>query len=226
MKVPISKRLLCCASLVKQGASVADIGADHGYLGIYLLLNGIAAHVYASDLREKPIAKARENAGKYGVADSMDFFCAPGLDAIPQEAIDTVVCAGMGSDSIMEILEAAPWLKNPRYSLILEPQSSGQDLRNYLAEQGFRTLREELVQDGGFLYSVILAAYDGTARTLTPGRQYLSEALLESHSPLLEAYRSRLLLSLENTVRSMEQGNAEPEKLGYYRAALREIQEK
>ena len=40
MKLPISKRLLCCAELVPPCGTVADVGTDHGYLGIYLLQNG------------------------------------------------------------------------------------------------------------------------------------------------------------------------------------------
>ena len=51
MKLPISKRLLCCASLVPQGARVADVGCDHGYLSIHLLREHIAATVAAMDLR-------------------------------------------------------------------------------------------------------------------------------------------------------------------------------
>ena len=57
MKIPISKRLLCCASFVAPGARVADIGCDHGYLGIWLLKEQQAAYVAASDLR--PIAMNR-----------------------------------------------------------------------------------------------------------------------------------------------------------------------
>ena len=36
MKLPISRRLLLCAALVPPGARVADVGCDHGYLGIHL----------------------------------------------------------------------------------------------------------------------------------------------------------------------------------------------
>ena len=58
MKLPISNRLLACASFVRPGSRVADIGTDHGYLGIHLLQQGIAAHVIAADLRESPLQNA------------------------------------------------------------------------------------------------------------------------------------------------------------------------
>ena len=60
MKIPISNRLLRCAELVPEGARVADIGCDHGYLGIWLLSEQKASFVAASDLREKPLEKAKE----------------------------------------------------------------------------------------------------------------------------------------------------------------------
>ena len=81
MKIPISKRLLCCAQFVAPGARVADIGTDHGYLGIYLLENGIAAHVHACDLRPMPLQKTRENAVRFGAAERMTFLLSDGLAA-------------------------------------------------------------------------------------------------------------------------------------------------
>ena len=43
----LSKRLTKVASLVTEGASVADIGTDHGYIPIYLIENQIAARAIA-----------------------------------------------------------------------------------------------------------------------------------------------------------------------------------
>ena len=37
MKIPLSNRLLACANFIQPGDRVAEIGCDHGYLGIYLL---------------------------------------------------------------------------------------------------------------------------------------------------------------------------------------------
>ena len=46
---PISKRLLACAEYVRPGDVVADIGCDHGYLGIHLLKSGIAKRIIVFD---------------------------------------------------------------------------------------------------------------------------------------------------------------------------------
>lgn len=131
-----------------QGARAADIGADHGYLGISLLLSGRAGFVHASELREQPLRRAMENALRFGVADRMRFSRADGLDAIDPNEVDTIVCAGMGGDLIAQILDRCRWVRDPRYTLILQPQSSGNDLRRKLARMGFTIEQERLVRDG------------------------------------------------------------------------------
>ena len=100
MKLPISKRLLCCAAMVPSGSRVADIGTDHGYLGIYLLQNGISPHVIACDLRKGPLDNARKNARLFEVDGSMAFRLSDGLAEISPEEIDCAVLAGMGGDLI------------------------------------------------------------------------------------------------------------------------------
>ena len=58
MKIPLSDRLLACCNYVNRGDRVADVGCDHGYLGIYLLTNGIAKSVIESDVAEGPLQSA------------------------------------------------------------------------------------------------------------------------------------------------------------------------
>lgn len=224
MKIPISDRLLCCAEQVQKGARVADIGCDHGYLGIWLVKNGIADHVVASDLRAQPLQKAVENSNIYGTADRMEFYVADGLAAVDPNKVDTVICAGMGGDCIAHILEEAPWVKDPRYTLILQPQTSGNDLRRYLGEQGYAIEAERLVQDGGFLYFTIMARY-GEGKPLSPGEQYLSRQLLTCGSVLLPAYFDRIINALSKTVEGIHRSKKEHEKLSYYETALKEVLE-
>lgn len=226
MKIPISKRLLCCGSMVPQGAKVADIGCDHGYLGIWLLTEGTASYVAACDLRDKPLEKAKINAKAYETAEKMDFYVADGLTALQPDQVDTIVCAGMGGDCIAHILSETPWVRDPKYTLILQPQTSGNDLRRYLGEQGYSIEAEQLVQDGNFLYFTIQARFGG-GKPLSPGEQYLSEQLLQCGSELLPAYFDRVLNALEKTVEGICRSKDEEKrsKLPYYQRALEEVRE-
>ena len=158
MKLPISKRLLCCASMVQSGSRVADIGTDHGYLGIYLLQSGAARHVIACDLRKDPLENARRNAKLFGVDGEMELRLSDGLEKILPDEVDTVVMAGMGGDLIQKILSQCPWRKREGLQFILQPQSAGNVLRRWLCEDGFEIQREEPVQDGHFLYTWHLSA--------------------------------------------------------------------
>ena len=225
MKLPISKRLLCCASMVQSGARVADIGTDHGYLGIYLLQSGAARHVIACDLRKDPLENARRNAKLFGVDGEMELRLSDGLEKILPDEVDTVVMAGMGGDLIQKILSQCPWRKREGLQFILQPQSAGNVLRRWLCEDGFGIQREEPVQDGHFLYTV-MDIRQGEPAPLTPGTEYASPALLASGSPLVGNYLARVENALQETVRGLTNAEKQrPERLAYFGQALLEIQE-
>jgi tRNA (adenine22-N1)-methyltransferase len=187
MKLPLSDRLLVCAGFVAKGDRVADIGCDHGYLGIYLLKNGIASSVIASDVREGPLQSAIRNAHKYGVGDNMHFYLSDGVSNIPRD-FDTLVCAGMGGDTMVHILESAPWLKSEQYRMILQCQSKTPLLRRYLSENGWRIYEESVLRDGKFLYTVMEVGYRPETPRLTVGEWYFPPALLENPSKDVPAY--------------------------------------
>lgn len=225
MKLPISKRLLCCASMVQPGSRVADIGTDHGYLGIYLLQTGAARHVIACDLRKDPLENARRNAKLFGVDGEMELRLSDGLEKILPDEVDTVVMAGMGGDLIQKILSQCPWRKREGLQFILQPQSAGNVLRRWLCEDGFEIRREEPVQDGHFLYTV-MDIRQGEPAPLTPGTEYASPALLASKSPLVGTYLARVENALQETVRGLTNAEKQrPERLAYFGQALLEIQE-
>ena len=138
----LSKRLYACSQFVHPGDRVADVGCDHGYLSIYLLKNNIAASVIASDIGEGPLKSAMSNADRFGVADNIRFFLSDGVQSIPRE-FDTLVCAGMGGDTMISILEAASWLRSRQYRLVLQCQTRVHLLRQYLSEKGW-LIRDEV----------------------------------------------------------------------------------
>ena len=187
MKLPISDRLLACANFVGRGSRVADIGCDHGYLSIYLLTQGIARSCIASDVREGPLQSAQRNARKFGVANKIEFYLSDGVEILPRD-FDCMVCAGMGADTMIHILESAPWLKDEKYTLILQCQSKTPMLRRYLSENGWRIYEEAVLRDGRFLYTIMEVGYLPEHPKLTTGEWYFPPALLENPSADLPAY--------------------------------------
>jgi len=201
MKLPISDRLLACCNFVCPGDRIADVGCDHGYLSIHLLLSGIASSAIASDLREGPLQSAVINAEKYGVRDKMQFFLSDGVRNIPRD-FDTLVCAGMGAHTMISILEDAPWLKDSKYRLILQCQIKTPMLRSFLSANGWRITEESVLRDGKFLYTVMEVVYQPDYPKLTPGETYFPPALLENPGEAVPEYYQWVKKDLRKIVTS------------------------
>ena len=220
MKLPISARLLACCNYVNQNDRIADVGCDHGYLSIHLLTNGIVSSAIASDVNQQPLLSAVGNAEKYGVRDKMEFYLSDGVRNIPRD-FDCMICAGMGADTMISILEAAPWLKDPKYRLVLQCQSRRPELRRWLSDAGYTIRREDLVRDGKFIYTVMEVIYTpGTV--LSAAECYISPALLESNSPLLAEYAERVIHGLRLTVDGLAHAN-DP-RLMEYQSILNQLE--
>ena len=215
MNIPLSDRLLACAEFVNPGDRIADIGCDHGYLSIHLLTNGIARSAIASDVAEGPLQSAMHNARKFGVADKMSFYLSDGAKNIPRD-FDALVCAGMGADTMIHILEDAPWLRSKQYYLVLQCQSKTPMLRRYLSDTGWHIADERIVKDGKFLYTVMKIRWQPDAPKLTAGQCYISPAMLTRGDPELAEYYQRITDGLRLAVTHQ----ADPEK----KAILEELE--
>ena len=207
MKIPLSDRLRACCNFISPGARVADIGCDHGYLSIHLLTAGIASSVIASDINEGPLQSAKVNAQKFGIREKISFYLSNGVQSIPRD-FDTLVCAGMGADTMISILEAAPWLKDSRYRLILQCQSKRPMLRRYLSNQGWHILQETLVKEGKFFYTVMEVIYE-PGHPLTEAECYITPALLADGSPLLPEFIQWVTSALETAVAGLKRTGGE-----------------
>lgn len=216
---PLSNRLQACCEFIKPGDRVADIGCDHGYLGIHLLTSGVASSVIAADINEGPLSSAVKNAAAYGVGDRIAFYLSDGVKNIPRE-FDTLVCAGMGADTMISILNAAPWLKSSSYRLILQCQSKRPELRQYLYSQGFSIARETLAADGKFIYPIMEVIYAPSV-PLSPAGYHITPALLRSGSPLLADFYNRVKNGIQVTTAGLSRTGGE--KHAYYCAVLEEL---
>ena len=118
----LPKRLQACADFVRQGTRVCDVGTDHALLPCELVKQGKATAALAADVHEKPLAGARKTIRASGCADRVTTRLSDGLQQILPEEADDVVIAGMGGETIAQILAAAPWLQGRGCRLLLQPQ--------------------------------------------------------------------------------------------------------
>ena len=175
----LTARLQSVADQVPQGAAFADIGTDHAYLPVWLLLNGRIEHAIAADLREGPLNSARETVEQYGVSKRVSFRLCNGLADISANEVDTIAIAGMGGETIASILEAAPWTKDGKL-LLLQPMTSFPDLRLWLQKNGYNIEKETITKEGRRLYSC-LTVRAGQMDELTPAELWVGR---QSSDPL------------------------------------------
>lgn len=160
MRIHLDERLYLCAKNVRPSSTVADIGADHAYIAIWLVLNEVCLHAIATDLRAGPLLNAQKNVVKYGVADKIETRLSDGLDAVFPDEVEDVIIAGMGGELIAQIIARANWLKDPSKHLILQPMSAEVELREFLASQKFKIVAEQAVVSCGKVYTVMSVFFD------------------------------------------------------------------
>jgi len=162
----LSLRLTSAADFVRAGAVVADVGTDHAYLPIYLCATGRAVRAVASDVNEGPIARARENIAAYGLDDRIDTLLCDGLCGIEPFSPTDILILGMGGELIERILTDAPFLKDGKYRLILQPMTHPEAVRAYLGAQGYTVVDERLIKEEK-IYQIICAEYTGAREDYT-----------------------------------------------------------
>ena len=157
--ITLDKRLSAVAALVRQGSRLADIGTDHAYLPVYLVQAGVCPLAIASDIGEGPLEAAHRTVTENGLTSKVALRLGDGLATVKAGEVEDVAIAGMGGETIAAILEAAPWVKDGRIRLILQPMTRAEDLRRWLLHNGFSVLEEHLIVDGRHLYPVLAAEY-------------------------------------------------------------------
>lgn len=141
----LSKRLLEIAKLVTT-ESVIDVGCDHGYLDIYLTKAGIRC--LATDISEPSLNKAILNFKKNNLV--IDTKLTDGLNGIDIKNTDTIIISGMGTDTIIKILN-----KSIDCDLIIASNNHLEKLRRYVVSLGYYIDCEKFVMENNKPYIII-----------------------------------------------------------------------
>lgn len=166
---------------------MADIGTDHAYLPIHLLREGIISGAVACDINAGPIESARMHIAAAGYSDRIDTLLTDGLYGVEPYAPDDILIFGMGGDLIVKILSEAPWIKNERIGLILQPMSRVSTLRQWLCENGFLITGETLSFEDKY-YQTLAAHYTGVCETYTETELAVGRLNIVSRPPHFEDF--------------------------------------
>ena len=177
----------------------ADVGTDHGYLGVWLLQSGRTEQVLATDIHIGPLNRARQTAVEYGLESEVETHLCDGLQFPNAERAESIVIAGMGGETMISILSAAPWTKKGR-TLILQPQSKRPELEQWLHENGYTIIDARLCLDAGKLYLAIAVRGEPSEKL-----QNAEAFLLRNHDPLLPKFLSQEINRIEYALKGMEQ---------------------
>lgn len=188
--IKLSQRLQAIADFVPQGARVADVGTDHGFLPCYLAQNNQAVKVYACDINAQPLALAQKNVADYNVGEIVSTRLGNGLAVIEPGEVDVVTIAGMGGSLMIEILDAAPLVVDKLNRIVLQPNVGAEAVRIWAEKNRWHIVEEQLVREND-RFSVIIAMEPGRSlNSMTPVELFLGPELLKQQHPLLGLYIS------------------------------------
>ena len=141
--------------MIREGAVLADVGTDHGYVPIYLLEQKKIKSAIAMDINKGPLERAREHIHLYGMDAYIQTRLSDGVAALEKGEADSILIAGMGGGLVMHILEEGKDICQAAGELILQPQSELCSVREYLAENGYVTEAERMVFEDGKYYPMM-----------------------------------------------------------------------
>ncbi|MCR5601500.1 MAG: Nif3-like dinuclear metal center hexameric protein [Ruminococcus sp.] len=198
----LDNRLKKVAELVSGEGIAVDVGTDHAYLAADLIQSGKCQKVIASDVKEGPLDSARSTVEKYGVQDSVELVLSDGLDNVPLEGVTDIVIAGMGGETIAEIIGNSSVEKPENARFILQPMTKVELLRKKLYEYQYEITGEYAVEDKDKIYVIITAERSDDWKQLTECDSLYG--FFDDNDEVGKKYRSREKSRLEKISDSLK----------------------
>lgn len=186
--VKLSKRLQAIADMVTVQESVADIGCDHGFVAIYLVLKKSVKKVFALDINEGPLLRAKEHIEMNELSDVIETRLSDGAKALKAGESEGAIIAGMGGKLIVKILSDSSDRFESMKEVILSPHSEIDCVRAYLCSEGYEIIDEDMVYDEEKFYQIIRCRYTGSAYVLSKEELLFGPKNIAQKNPVLRQY--------------------------------------
>ena len=200
----LSKRLQAVADLVGNNLVVADVGTDHGYIPIYLIESGKCEKAFAMDVNEGPLLRAKDHIRAYGLAERITTRLSDGVTALEVGECEAVVVAGMGGALAVKIMEDGKEVFRSLKEFVLQPQSELEKVRQYLNENGFRIVAEDMVLEDGKYYPMMKVVNAEDSKYSLVELRY-GRCLLNQKHPVLKMFLEKEENSKQIIIQNLEQ---------------------
>lgn len=215
----LSKRLQAVANLVSDGQIVADVGTDHGYIPIYLLQTGKSPKAIAMDVNKGPLMRAKDHIAAYGLGAAIETRLSDGVRNLQIGECECVVVAGMGGALTIKILEEGKEIFRNLKEFVLQPQSELYKVREYLCENAYCVVEENMVLDDGKFYPMFRVVNGQSPEYHAIELRY-GKLLLEQKNAVLKAF-----LEKEKSVKEVILANLDKSCGAHIEVRKKEIQE-
>ena len=104
--------------------------------------------------------------------------------------------AGIGAENMVDIIKKTSWLKNPKITLILQPMTKEEILREFLAKNFFKVLEERFVLDTGKVYIAFKVKFSNEDQIYLlndPNYLFFGNSLSEVRTVAVEKYIEKQL---------------------------------
>ncbi len=156
-ELKLSKRLEAVASFIPKGSVLADIGSDHAYLPCYAYLQGMIEKGIAGEVVEGPFQSAIQQVRKTELDNVIEVRKGDGLEVISPNEVTCITIAGMGGTLIQSILEKGKEKLSGVQTLILQPNIGAKKIREWLLENGWELVAEQILLEDGRIYEILVA---------------------------------------------------------------------
>ncbi len=192
----LSGRLRRLSAKVGRGNRLADVGTDHGYVPIALLLEGRIPSAIAMDVNPGPLEHARQHIREKGLSTYIEARLSDGLSGLAAGEADTVLIAGMGGALTVRILSGGGHCLPSVQELVLQPQSEIHLVRRWLCGNGFRITEEDILLEDGKYYPMMKAVHR-EPELMDEAELYYGKAALQQSPTVLLEYLDRELEKTE-----------------------------
>lgn len=193
----LSERLFAIAESLPKGATVCDVGSDHGHLPLFLLKSGISPKVIVTDLNKKPLDRAKNALMEEGFFEKAEFLLTDGIEEVLPQSPDAFVIAGMGGETVIGILARALEKIPIGCTFVLQPMTKLPELRKFLYEAGFLITDETVIFENKKFFPILSVTYTGKAVQKEELLYYFGEHLPQKRSEVLSKYYQMLLSQTE-----------------------------